>query len=99
MACAPHVRFDTPRSVVYTNSADSLEEIIEDIFEYYFDNEVVVVAIKKTENHIEVQACDEEINCKKLHKIDNHCSAVAEFLEFLAREVDRPDKFSIEEMC
>lgn len=79
---------------IYANTAESLEEIIEEIFEYYSDEESVV-AIKKTEHHFEIEVCDEESGCKNLHKIENCNSAVAEFLEFLASEEGRPDKFSI----
>ena len=83
---------------VYTNSADSLEEIIEDIYEYYFEDEVSI-SIKKMENHIEIQVINHDDDSDELHKIDYHCAAVGGFLDFLAREVDRPDKFNIEEMC
>ena len=79
---------------VYENHADSLEDIIEEIFEYYFDGDLVV-AIKKTEHHFEIEVCDEESVSKNLHTIENCNSAVAEFLEFLASEEGRPDKFSI----
>ncbi len=79
---------------VYTNSAESLEDIITEIFEYYFD-EAVAVAIKKTELHFEIEVCDEESGSKKLHKIANCNFSVAEFLEVLASEEGRPDKFCI----
>ena len=83
---------------VYTNSAESLENIIEEIFEYYFDDEVLV-AIVKTASHFEIEVCDQESGNTHLHKVEKRNSAVAEFLEFLAREVDRPDRFNIEEIC
>ena len=79
---------------VYENHAESLEDIIEEIFEYYFDEELVV-AIKKTVHYYDIEVCDRETGCKNLHKIENCNSAVAEFLEFLASEEGRPDKFSI----
>ena len=79
---------------IYANTAESLEEIIGEIFEYYFDEELVV-AIKKTEHHFEVEVCDAESGSRNLHKIENCNVAVAEFLEFLASEEGRPDKFSI----
>lgn len=79
---------------VYANTAESLEDIIEEIFEYYFDEELVV-AIKKTEHHLEIEVCDGESGSKNLHKIENCNSAVAEFLEFIASEDGRPDEFSI----
>ena len=79
---------------VYANTAESLEDIIEEIFEYYFDEELVV-AIKKTEHHFEIEVCDGESGSKNLHKIANCNSAVAEFLEFIASEDGRPDEFSI----
>ena len=79
---------------IYANTAESMEEIIEEIFEYYFDEELVVT-IKKTEHHFEIEVCDEESGSKSQHKIENCNSAVAEFLEFLASEEGRPDKFSI----
>ena len=79
---------------VYVNLAESLEDIIEEIFEYYFDD-AVAVAIKKTEYHFEIEVCDEESGYKNLHKIKNCNLAVAEFLEFLASEEGRPDEFSI----
>ena len=78
----------------YANTADSLEHIIKEVFEYYFD-EAVSVNIKKTEYYFDIEVCDEENGCKKLHKIENCNSAVADFLEFLASEDGRPDKFSI----
>ena len=64
------------------------------IFEYYFDEELVV-AIKKTVHYYDIEVCDRETGCKNLHKIENCNSAVAEFLELLASEEGRPDKFSI----
>ena len=79
---------------VYVNHAESLEDIIEEIFEYYFDD-AAVVTIKKTEHHFEIEVRDEETSSKNLHKIKNCNSEVAEFLEFLAREEGRPDEFSI----
>lgn len=79
---------------VYVNLAESLEDIIEEIFDYYFD-EAVVVNIKKTEQYFDIEVCDEETGCKNLHKIENCTSAVAEFLELLASEEGRPDEFSI----
>jgi hypothetical protein len=79
---------------IYANTAESMEEIIEEIFEYYFDEELVVT-IKKTEHHFEIEVSDEESGFRNLHKIENCNSAVAEFLEFLASEEGRPDKFSI----
>lgn len=79
---------------VYANTAQSLEEIIGEIFEYYFDDHLVV-SIKKTDHHFEIEVCDEERGCKNLHKIENCNLAVAKFLEFLASEEGRPDKFSI----
>jgi hypothetical protein len=79
---------------VYANTAESLEDIIEEIFEYYFDEELVV-AIKKTDHHFEIEVCDGESGSKNLHKIENSNSAVAEFLEFIASEDGRPDEFSI----
>ena len=79
---------------VYENRAESLEDIIEEIFEYYFD-EAVVVTIKKTEHYFDIEVCNKETGCKNLHKIENCNSAVAEFLEFLASEEGRPDEFSI----
>jgi len=82
---------------VYTNSAESLEEIIEEIFEYYFDDEVLV-AIVKTFSHFEIEVLDQESGSTNLHRVANSNWAVAEFLESLARKVDRPDKFSIEEI-
>ena len=83
---------------VYTNSAESLEEIIEEIFEYYFDDEVLV-AIVKTVSHFEIEVCDQENGSRNLYRVETSNSAVAEFLESLARKVDRPDKFCIDEMC
>jgi len=83
---------------VYTNSAESLENIIEEIFEYYFDDEVLV-AIVKTVSYFEIEVLDQESGSTNLHRVEISNSAVAEFLESLARKVDRPDKFSIEEMC
>ena len=79
---------------VYENHAESLEDIIEEIFEYYFD-EAVVVTIKKTEHYFDIEVCNKETGCKNLHKIENCNSAVAEFLEFLASKEGRPDEFSI----
>lgn len=88
--------FDGER--VQTNSAESLEEIIEEIFEYYFDDEVLV-AIVKTVSHFEIEVCDQENGSRNLYRVETSNSAVAEFLESLARKVDRPDKFCIDEMC
>lgn len=79
---------------VYANSADSLEDIINEIFECYFD-EALEVAIKKTDQHFEIEVFDEESGCKKIHTIQNSNSAVADFLENLASEEGRPDKFCI----
>ncbi len=79
---------------VYVNHAESLEDIIEEIFEYYFD-EAAVVTIKKTEHHFEIEVCDEETGSKNLCKIKNCNSAVAEFLKLIASKEGRPDEFSI----
>jgi hypothetical protein len=79
---------------VYANTAESLEDIIEEIFEYYFGEELVV-AIKKTEHHFEIEVCDGESGSKNLHKIENCNLAVADFLEFIASDEGRPDEFSI----
>ncbi|CAB4927978.1 unannotated protein [freshwater metagenome] len=83
---------------IYTNTDDSLEEIIEGVFEYYFDDDVEIV-VKKTENQIEIEVTDHRNGLTKLHKIDNRCWSVADFLMLIASEEDRPDKFNIEEMC
>jgi len=79
---------------IYANTAGSLEEIIEEIFEYFSDEEIVV-AITKTEPHFEVEERYVESGCITIHKIGNSNLAVANFLEFLASEQGRPDKFCI----
>ena len=76
----------------YINEAESLREILEQILEYYFDDES---DYKIEEAHskflINVAIDDQSLQ----YEIDIESGALCEFLNELAELVDRPDKFDI----
>lgn len=81
----------------YVNQAGSLEEIIVEIVECYFDEEANV-KVRKFDQHFELELWDGTRGCKKIYRVQNCNPSVAEFLGNLAKEEGRPDQFSIEAM-
>ena len=76
----------------YINEAESLREILEQILEYYFDDESDY-KIEETGSKFLINVV---IGEKPLqYEIDIESGALCEYLNELAELVDRPDKFDI----
>ena len=76
----------------YINEAESLREILEQILEYYFDDESdYKIEEAGSKFLINVFIDDQSLQ----YKINIESGAVCEFLNELAELVDRPDKFDI----
>jgi len=76
----------------YINEAESLREILEQILEYYFDDESdYKIEEAGSKFLINVFIDDQSLQ----YKIDIESGALCEFLNELAELVDRPDKFDI----
>jgi hypothetical protein len=76
----------------YINKAESLREILEQILEYYFDDE----SDYKIEEAGSKFLINVVIGEKPLqYEIDIESGALCEYLNELAELVDRPDKFDI----
>jgi hypothetical protein len=76
----------------YINQAESLREILEQILEYYFDDESdYKIEEAGSKFLINVSIDDQSLQ----YKIDIESGALCEFLNELAELVDRPDKFDI----
>ena len=76
----------------YINEAESLREILEQILEYYFDDE----SDYKIEEAGSKFLINVVIDEKPLqYEIDIDSGSLCEFLNELAMLVDRPDKFDI----
>jgi hypothetical protein len=79
---------------VYVNEAQSLVDIIEEIIEYYYDD-ATSVRIEKKEECYEVFFFDQELENTYHFDVGLKCEDVEKFLERLAEDQGRPDKFSI----
>ena len=76
----------------YINEAESLREILEQILEYYFDDESDY-KIEETDSKFLINVVIDEKPLQ--YQIDIESGALSEFLNELAELVDRPDKFDI----
>ena len=76
----------------YINEAKSLREILEQILEYYFDDESDY-KIEELDSKFFITVVTDENPIQ--YEIDNEPNALSEFLNELAMLVDRPDKFDI----
>lgn len=76
----------------YINEAESLREILEQILEYYFDDESDY-KIEETNSKFLINVVIDEKPLQ--YQIDIESGALSEFLNELAELVDRPDKFDI----
>lgn len=76
----------------YINKASSLRQIIEEILEYYYcDEENITVNEGEDKFSISIQSDDQHDQ----YEIDIEIDSVREFLNDLAKIVDRPDTFDI----
>ncbi len=76
----------------YINQAESLREILDQILEYYFDDESDYKIEEVNSKFLINIAIDEQ---PLQYEIDVESGALCEFLNELAEMVDRPDKFDI----
>ena len=76
----------------YINQAESLREILDQILEYYFDDESYY-KIEEVESKFLINVAID--NQSLQYEIDIESGALCEFLNELAESVDRPDKFDI----
>ena len=76
----------------YINQAESLREILDQILEYYFDDESDYKIEEVNSKFLINIAIDEQ---PLQYEIDVESGALCEFLNELAELVDRPDKFDI----
>ena len=76
----------------YINQAESLREILDQILEYYFDDESDYKIEEVNSKFLINIAIDEQ---PIQYEIDVESGALCEFLNELAELVDRPDKFDI----
>ena len=76
----------------YINKAESLREILDQILEYYFDDESDYKIEEVNSKFLINIAIDEQ---PLQYEIDVESGALCEFLNELAELVDRPDKFDI----
>ena len=81
----------------YVNQAESLEEIIQEIVEYYYYGDAKV-NVKRCDGYFEVKVLDKVRGLVNLYEPQNSKLAVVEFLAYLARQEGRPDIFCIEEV-
>jgi hypothetical protein len=76
----------------YINKAESLREILDQILEYYFDDESDY-KIEEVDSKFLINFAMDDQSLK--YEIDIEPNALCEFLNELAELVDRPDKFDI----
>ena len=76
----------------YINKAESLREILDQILEYYFEDESDYKIEESDRKFLINVAIDEK---PFQYEIDIESGALCEFLNELAELVDRPDKFDI----
>ena len=76
----------------YINQAESLRGILEQILEYYFDDESDY-KIEEVDSKFLINVVIDDQYLK--YEIDIESGALCEFLNELAELVDRPDKFDI----
>ena len=76
----------------YINQAKNLREILDQILEYYFDDESDYKIEEVNSKFLINIAIDEQ---PLQYEIDVESGALCEFLNELAEMVDRPDKFDI----
>jgi len=76
----------------YINQAESLREILEQILEYYFDDESDY-KIEEVDSKFLINVAIDDQSLK--YEINIETDALCEFLNELAELVDRPDKFDI----
>ena len=76
----------------YINKAESLREILDQVLEYYFDDESDYKIEEVDSKFLINIAIDEQ---PLQYEIDVESGALCEFLNELADLVDRPDKFDI----
>jgi siroheme synthase (precorrin-2 oxidase/ferrochelatase) len=76
----------------YINQAESLREILEQILEYYFDDESDY-KIEEIDRKFLIDVAIDDQSLK--YEINIEPDALCEFLNELAELVDRPDKFDI----
>ncbi len=82
----------------YANQAESLQEIIQEVVEYYHREEAEVT-VKNCGSHFEVQIFDELRGSINVYESKMSNSAVSEFLGMLAKLEGRPDKFHIDKIA
>lgn len=80
---------------VYTNTSESLQEIIEEIMEYYFEDQSDAPILKKTDDGLIINFDECIIENKKIYELVNSCHEVAEFLSKIAIATGRLDRFDI----
>lgn len=80
---------------IYTNKAYSLENIIEEIIEYYYSGDVESISIEINEN--DDTFAIHFIEAGETHEYECRATPddVAQFLNELAEECDRQDTFEI----
>jgi len=76
----------------YINQAKNLREILDQILEYYFDDESDY-KIEEVDSKFLINVAID--NQSLQYEIDIESGALCEFLNELAELVDRPDKFDI----
>ena len=76
----------------YINQAESLREILEQILEYYFDDESDYKIEEADSKFLFQVTLDQQVVD---YQIDCEINALREFLNEIADRVDRPDKFDI----
>lgn len=79
---------------LYQNEADSLEGIIEEILEYYFDEDMPP-KIKASYDQLIEKIKGMNAITSKTYSIQQLCNETAEYLRGVAMNDGRPDKFSI----
>ena len=84
---------------VYINKAEDFEEIIETIITYY-DDEIEDISMVRIDGkikikYIQINHCQDEQDELMEFEIDATCDAVSIFLEELAQEHNRQDRFDI----
>lgn len=91
----------TDQDNTYKNLSYSLENIIKEIVEYYYSGDVMFFFVNRKENdetgdtfHIHFVVADQTYE----YECGANPDDVAEFLNELAEECDRPDSFDIENL-
>ena len=79
---------------LYHCEADSLEEIIEEILEYYFDEDKPI-KIKASSDQLIEKIKGLNAASSKKYSIQKLCYETVEYLGEVAKNDGRPDKFSI----